>query len=178
MTAKQHFFLYFLLLVAVPTFAQITKGSKTIGSANLGFRSSSQSYSSGTNITNEYTDYSIGLYVSSPSYMITNHLQVGFGFGLGYSKNNYSTDFNGDPIESSLNSYSLMPDLTYYFTKDNKGFYANIGGEYSPLFFKTKNKTLPNQEVSETRQNYKVRIGFGYLKPINENIYLNVSSGI
>jgi outer membrane protein W len=177
MSAKQHFFLYFFLLIAVPTFTQITKGSKTISYANLGYRLNSQSSLSGTNINNEYTDYSIGLYVSGLSYMITNHLQVGLGFGLGYSKNNYSTDFNGNPIESSLNSYSLMPDLTYYFTKDNKGFYANIGGEYSSLFFKTKNKTLPNQEVSESRENFNVRIGLGYVKPINENVYLNYLVG-
>ena len=42
MTAKQHFFLYFFALIAVPTFAQITKGSKTIGSGNFGFRTSTQ----------------------------------------------------------------------------------------------------------------------------------------
>ncbi len=60
MTAKQHFFSYFFALIAVPTFAQITKGSKTIGSSNLGFQSNVRYYTSNTKMPNEYDEYALG----------------------------------------------------------------------------------------------------------------------
>lgn len=86
MTTKQHFFLYFFLLIAVPTFTQITKGSKTIGSANLGYQSSTQTNINGANTTNERSYYSTGFNFDAPLYMVTNRLQLGLGLRVGFSK--------------------------------------------------------------------------------------------
>jgi hypothetical protein len=176
MTAKQHFFLYFFLIIAVPTFAQITKNSKTIGSANLGYESSSYLTSSSSNLIYESSNYSTGLNVSGPLYMVTNRLQLGLGFGVGFSKNdNY--EFNSNYYEFYTKSLVLTPEITYYFTKNNKGFYANVGGEYNPFSTKRVNKTSPNQETSESIYFYKARLGIGYIKPINDNVFLNYHLG-
>jgi hypothetical protein len=178
MTAKQHFFLYFffnfLLLIAVPTFAQITKGSKSISSANLDFQSSSQTYTSSTNSQVENNIYSMNLFVNSPFYMVTNRLQMGLGLGMGFSKNN-SYDVSSQLEELNAKSLILSPEIRYYFTKNSKGFYANIGGEYNPFEFKTVNKQT-NITVSTINDYfYKARIGLGYLKPINDNVFFNSS---
>jgi Autotransporter beta-domain len=174
MSAKQHFFLYFFLLIAVPTFSQITKGSKTIGSANLGYQSSSQTYSSGTNLTTEVGNYSLGLKIQGPLYMVSNHLQIGMGFGFGISKGNYSVDANGNQIYEHLKSFSLMPDVTYYF---NNGFYANVSGMYSPLFYKeTNSKDI--EFFNRQTNDYTVKFGIGYLLPINEQVFINGLAGI
>jgi Autotransporter beta-domain len=174
MSAKQHFFLYFFLLIAVPTFTQITKGSKTIGSANLGYQSSSQSYMSGNNTFDEYSSYSLGFYLDGPQFMLTNHLQLGLGFGLDISKNNFSTDNNGNKIYEHLNSFSLKPEMTYYF---NNKFYANIGGAYTPLFYKETNSTDIEIFKRQTK-GYTLKFGIGYLLPINEQVFLNGLAGI
>jgi hypothetical protein len=174
MTTKQHFFLYFFLLIAVPTFTQITKGSKTIGSANLGYQSSSQTYSSGTNLSTEVGNYSLGLKIQGPLYMVSNHLQIGMGFGFDISKGNYSIDAKGEQIYEHLKSFSLMPDVTYYFYNR---FYANIGGAYRPLFYKETN-SLNIESFSRVTKNYNVKFGIGYLLPINEQVFLNGLAGI
>jgi Autotransporter beta-domain len=174
MTAKQHFFLYFFLIIAVPTFTQITKGSKTISSANLGYQSSSQSRSTSSNTSDEYSSYSLGLNVSGLQYMVTNHLQLGLGFGFGISKNNFSTDNNGNQIYEYLKSFSLKPCLSYYL--DN-GFYGTIGGDYTPIFFKETN-SKGVEIFSRTNNDYKVKLGIGYLLPINEQVFINGFAGL
>ena len=106
--------------------------------------------------------------------MVSNHLQIGLGLGLGYSSNNYSTDFNGNEILAQNTSLSFRPDLTYYL--DNR-LYAYVGGNYSPIF--AKDTYGSNVEpFSRTINNYEVKLGIGYLLPINEHVFLNGFAGI
>jgi outer membrane protein W len=172
MTAKQHFFLYFFLIIAVPTFSQITKGAKSISSANLSYQSSSQTYTSGSNSPYESSNYSINFFVNSPYYMVSNRLQMGLGLGLGFQKND---NYEGGNQPKALygKSLTLSPDVTYYFTKNSKGFYANIGGEYNPFEYKTVNKQSNITESTNSDYFYKAHIGVGYLKPINDNVFFN-----
>jgi hypothetical protein len=172
MIAKQHFFLYFFLIIVVPTFAQITKGSKSISSANLGYQFSSQTYASGSNAPYENSNYSMNLFVNSPYYMVSNRLQIGLGLGLGFQKND---NYEGSSQIKELfgKSLTLSPDITYYFTKNSKGFYANIGGEYNPFEFKRVNKQSNVTESTISDYFYKAHIGVGYLTPINDNVFFN-----
>jgi hypothetical protein len=172
MIAKQHFFLYFFLIIVVPTFAQITKGSKSISSANLGYQFSSQTYASGSNAPYENSNYSTNLFVNSPYYMVSNRLQMGLGLGFGFQKNdNYES--GSQPEAYYAKSLTLSPDITYYFTKNSKGFYANIGGEYNPFEVKRVNKQSNITESTISDYFYRAHIGVGYLKPINDNVFFN-----
>jgi outer membrane protein W len=172
MTAKQHFFLHFFLIIAVPTFAQITKGSKSISSANLSYQSFAQTATSVSNSPFETNNYSMNLFVNSPFYMVTNRLQMGLGLGFYFQKNdNY--DGSSQPKAYYAKTLTLSPDVTYYFTKNSRGFYANIGGEYNPFEFKTVNKQTSNTESSNSDYFYRAHIGLGYLKPINDNVFFN-----
>jgi hypothetical protein len=172
MTAKQHFFLYFFLIIAVPTFTQITKGSKSISSANLSYQSFAQTATSVSNSPFETNNYSMNLFVNSPFYMVSNRLQMGLGLGFYFQKNdNY--DGSSQPKAYYAKTLTLSPDVTYYFTKNSRGFYANIGGEYNPFEFKTVNKQTNNTESTITDYFYRAHFGVGYLKPVNDNVFFN-----
>jgi hypothetical protein len=177
MAAKQHFFLNLLLLIAVQTFSQITKGSKTIGYVNLGISTSAYTYQNAANPSYESNNYSVGLSFSGPFYMITNRLQMGLGLGFDLNKTANYRDFSSDLYSYYTNSFKLIPSITYFFTKNSKGFYANIGGEFNPVFTRIVNPKTTNQEGSESVNLYKAQLGLGYVKPINDNILLNYQLG-
>lgn len=63
--------------------------------------------------------------------------------------------------------------MTYFFTKNNKGFYANVGGEYNPSSYKRIEIPRGSQDFSQSTYFYKARLGVGYTKPINDNVFLN-----
>jgi outer membrane protein W len=167
MSAKQHFFLYFFLLIAVPTFTQITKGSKTIGYAYLGFQINSQSNKNGNNEVLKYNHFQTDLYFNTPSYMVTNRLQLGLGIGHTFSKSSSSVS------TSVIYSFSFLPEINYYFTQSNGGFYVNAGGNLNLFINTVTNDTNPTFNLKETNsKNNSWHVGLGYILPVNDNVFL------
>jgi hypothetical protein len=173
MTAKQHFFLYFFLIIAVPTFAQITKNSKTIGSANLGFQSNVRYYTSNTRIPSEYDEYALGFGIRSPYYMVSDNLQVGLGLGFNSFFENSSPNMQ---IFRSI-EVSFQPEINYYFKKKMNGFYVNLGGKYGYYDEIRRGVTPPNEPTAYKSSNYAYHVGVGVILPVNENIFMDGQVG-
>jgi hypothetical protein len=172
MTAKQHFFLYFFLIIAVPTFAQITKGFKTIGSANLGFQSNSSSSKVGNNETFNSNNFQLGLNLNGPFYMVTNRLQLGVGIGYNFTKFPDYKPYSTSQSTAIKHSFSFSPEIDYYFTKNNGGFYVYAGGNINPYTSTVTNDDNPNEFVKESGTYNSWHAGLGYLLPVNENVFL------
>ena len=158
--------LFFFL--SVPTFAQITKGSKTLIGSNVGL-----SIQSNSDLRNLYetnlTQLGIGLGV--PYYMITNKLQVGCPISFNTYNSSNSSTTQAYTSEFSSNAINFNPSLTYFFTKDNKGFFVGVGSNIQFKNEKVVSTPVNSGNYDRSNTDFKINLAFGYILPINENVY-------
>jgi hypothetical protein len=166
--------------MAIPLSAQIQKGAKTLQPSKIDF-----SLRSSDGSANDSSFYNLGattVFVSlySPKYMVSNRLQLGVGVeatSLKYvnklarkepvavgAKDSFTISTGGINWKNLV----IVPQATYFFTKNNRGFYLSANIRY--LFGDDANafyNSVPTLRLSGAGT-------LGYILPINENIYWNV----
>ena len=156
------------ITIAVPTFTQITKGSKTLTSSYFSMEYSYSKYAA-QNIT-EYNRKNAHFSIGLPAYMVSDRLQIGSSVNIeiGGGSVNYTTPINN---QSGFNfTTGLYPTITYYFTR-NKSFFINLNGSLVNEHRKTTSSANPSQNSDNSDFNYTYNINAGYILPINENVY-------
>jgi hypothetical protein len=162
MHTKRFISLCFLLATALPSFAQITKGAKTIGNANLNFQALREEPDLGPR---NYRS-SVDLGFNGFSYMLTNNFQIGLNIGISTNR------FAVDSLNYRTNQLNLSPNFTYYFSKNKNKFFLRLSGQYAPTSIKKSGKLRPNELDFETYNLNGYQVATGLMRPINEQIFL------
>ena len=168
MISKSNLLFAFLFLFSVPNFAQITKGAKTLNVSGINvqfgkFNEQAPKISSSFIFT--------ALVLGIPDFMISDKLQIGAPIKLNLSS--YSEKYSTPSLDSKNTDFifQVNPQVTYFFTKNDQGYFATIGGELSN--YKYQYRFSPNQTVNNgvSDLKYALNIGGGYVMAINENIF-------